>query len=265
MNGSRTNNSQIYDVDGNVCTTRPGKAYTDPESTPAKCNTYYGGLFDQSKSSTWGSSGDGASVGIISDDLKDSGNVSYGTDTFTLSSNISLEAYPFEIISGNSSKQATFLNLLGVGLNATILELLRSAGEIPSRVWSVYDGWLGTRDDQPSDGVVVLGGYDAAKVSGPNITIDFASNPTDTDANKRNCRLLVTIRNMELKFRNGTSSSMLPQDTSALSYCIFPDYQFISIIPDLWTNFLALTGSEDADRSVSPLSFWQNLVKADTA
>ena len=59
---------------------------------------------------------------------------------------------------------------IGLGFNLTILNILKSAGHIGSRTWSLCWGLAGATAHAQVDGSLVFGGYDAGKVKGPNFT-----------------------------------------------------------------------------------------------
>lgn len=53
---------------------------------------------------------------------------------------------------------------LGLGTNFTVLSALQTRHQIASRVWSMFYGLTGVDADAQLDGVLVLGGYDHAKM-----------------------------------------------------------------------------------------------------
>lgn len=71
------------------------------------------------------------------------------------------------------------------------------------------------------DGQLVLGGYDAAKVTGPNITQKLMPSTANCQSG-----MYLTITNMVLGFPNGTKSDMLAP--SMLSACIWLDWPVIT-------------------------------------
>ena len=50
-----------------------------------------------------------------------------------------------------------------------------STSIIASRTYRYFKGWTGAYAEYQTDGSTVLGGYDAAKVTGSDITLQFAS------------------------------------------------------------------------------------------
>ena len=81
--------------------TNPDTYHTKPNSTPLECYSFYGGLFDKSKSSTWVSANTTAAVGLIDPVTtleNNAGNFSYGSDTLELSSNVTnVSTYPWAL------------------------------------------------------------------------------------------------------------------------------------------------------------------------
>lgn len=71
------------------------------------------------------------------------------------------------------------------------------------------------------DGQLVLGGYDAAKVMGPNMTQKLLPSSVGCESG-----MYLTLTNMILGFPNGTKADMLAPST--LSACIRLDYPAIS-------------------------------------
>jgi hypothetical protein len=66
---------------------------------------------------------------------------------------------------------------MGLGTNSTLLNALISAKAIASRTWGYSQGWTGAEAENQVDGSLVLGGYDAAKTKGNNVTVPFSNDP----------------------------------------------------------------------------------------
>ena len=83
---------------------------------------------------------------------------------------------------------------------------------------------------------MVLGGYDAAKVAGSNITLPFA--PSDDCA----CGYVITVTDIKMNLRNGSNISIIGQSGgSSLNACIDGDGPII-ITKDIWWAFTNITG-----------------------
>ena len=266
---SQTNNTAIFDT-YNQCYTDAGANYTKPNSTAAGCFSFYGGAFNESRSSTWTSSSSFAALGVPKDSITWFGPISYGSDTVTLTSNISTSKSPLLIDYGRTGYEAFFMNSIGLGINSTLLNTLVSTGKIASRTWSMFNGFTGSQSHNQSDGILVLGGYDEAKISGntaENITIDFNfASDTNDIADCPATGMIITVNNMTLVWPNGTQAGLMGSSRSSqMGACVIPNYDYISVTNDMWQTFVSVTNSEEAGRSNSPLSWFQNLVTADSA
>lgn len=94
------------------------------------------------------------------------------------------------------------------------------------------------------DGNLVLGGYDAAKISGPNYTSKLTNNP--------NCdsSMIVTVTAITMNLLNGSDPNILGTNYgSALQMCVDASYPIISIPNDTWSNFELFAGANYIARS----------------
>ena len=110
------------------------------------------------------------------------------------------------------------MNTLGIGRNSTLLNTLFSAGAIASRTWSYWHGWAGAESQHQIDGNLTVGGYDAAKTLGTNVTLPF------TNSEPENCPsgYIVTITEIKMNLKNGSSPSILGASNkgSAMRACV---------------------------------------------
>ncbi len=137
---------------------------------------------------------------------------------------------------------------LGLGSNSTILNALKTSGQIASRSWSVFWGRTGATANTQLDGSFVVGGYDRAKVSDANCTRSLNSS-------KSSCvnEMLVTIIDIVLNFPNGTDASLFDgAQSSAMAACIVPDYPVLMTMPldPYFSSFETLTNTSFTDRSL---------------
>jgi hypothetical protein len=134
---------------------------------------------------------------------------------------------------------------IGLGLNSTVLNNLKETGRIASRVYSYWWGIDSTLSNVAMDGQLVLGGYDAAKVTGPNVTANIIPWTVSCPSG-----MYVTVQNMVLDFPNGTNADMLFPST--LSACLQPDFPVaISLRADpYFNNFQKLTDSYYSNNSL---------------
>ena len=269
---SQTNNTAVFDVH-NQCYTDAGANYTRPNSTAAECFSFYGGAFNESRSSTWTNAGSYGALGVPEDSIVDFGPIAYVTDTLSLISIISTPRFPFVIDHGRTGYEAFFMNTVGLGINSTLLNTLISARKIPTRTWSMFNGFTGSQSQNQSNGILVLGGYDEAKIFGSvadNITIDMDFSPDAiSSTNLAKCPatgMIITVSNMTLAWPNGTKASLMGSSAGdTLRGCVIPNYDYISMQSDMWETFVSLTDTQEVGRSNSPLSWFQNLVTAESA
>lgn len=213
--------------------------------TSAACVTFRGGQYNQLGSKTRGV----ASTNAYPADASSYPQCDYVTDNFTLSSNITLGNFPIGIAQADWGEQGYFPQMaLGLGSNSTVLNTLKSTGQIASRSWSMFWGRTGATANTQIDGNFVFGGYDRAKVTGANYTSSLTtSKPSCTT------ELLVTITDMILNFANGTDASLFGgTQSSALAACIVPTYPVLMTIPTdpYFNNFESMTGENLPGRSL---------------
>jgi hypothetical protein len=106
---------------------------------------------------------------------------------------------------------------IGLGRNSTLLNALRESERINSRTYSFWWGRNSASSANSMDGQLVLGGYDAAKVTGPNITQKLLPSTVGCGSG-----MYLTVTNMVLGFPNGTKAEMLSPST--ISACIQLDF-----------------------------------------
>ncbi|KAF4949360.1 hypothetical protein FSARC_13491, partial [Fusarium sarcochroum] len=162
-----------------------------------------------------------------------------GTDDIELEGSVQLKDFPIGIPVFKWDAGYTYLHALGLGSNSTYLNALQKAGNIGSRVWSIFWGRVWVEDDL--DGSLVLGGYDEEKVTGDNYTA-----PLDYDdyVGSSGCftGMRVVLSDIKVNFRNGTEKSIFPTDT-ALPCCIDPHHHLLLDAPTAYvSNFQQVTG-----------------------
>ena len=223
--------------------------------TRPQCFNQFGGLFDEGASSTWVSTNytalDTAAeccAGQIDD--------AWGTDIVTLNANMSLPGFPLGIIRGRQDP----MNTLGFGLNSTLITRLMTIGAVSSNTFGMFQGWTGELSQHQSDGGLTVGGYDASKIAGPNITLPMVKQDDCTTG------LVVSISDINMNLKNGSNVSILGESQgSAMKACIDPNFTPITLSEDIWWAFENVTGVNDTGRSVNPTSYWAMTVPADGA
>ena len=90
----------------------------------------------------------------------------------------------------------------------------------------------------------MLGGYDADKISGNNLTIPFSDDP--------NCptRYLVNVTDIKMNLKNGSNPSLLgPSAGSTLRACIRPGFPHLSLPQATWTKFVEISKVQETGKS----------------
>lgn len=226
--------------------------------TRLQCSNQQGGLFDEGSSSSW-SSANYYALGTASEDTSDQHQDVWGSDTVVVNTTLSLTTFPLGIVRASEDPSSS-MNVLGLGRNSTLLSGLISAGAIASRTYGLFQGWTGGEPQWQTDGSLTLGGYDAAKVTGNNITLPMSP---EGDCNSG---YIVSVTDIKMNLKNGSNVSILGQSAgSAMRACIEPGFNPISLSEDIWWAFTNVTGVEEEFRSTSPLEWWGMMIPADGA
>jgi hypothetical protein len=232
LNHRPLNNSFIYGTNG-FC-----------GGSTAACTTFRGGQYNQLASKS-------AAVAATNSYPVDGSpypQCNYISDNFTLSSNVTVGNFPIGVAQADWGEQGYLPQMaLGLGPNSTILNALKSSGQIASRSWSMFWGRTGATSNTQLDGNFVFGGYDRAKVSGANYTRSLSNaNPNCGTA------MLVTITDIILNFPNGTDASLFDGvQSEAMPACIVPSYPVLMTVPldPYFSTFESLTNASITDRS----------------
>lgn len=151
------------------------------------------------------------------------------------------------------------VNALGVGRGSTLLDTLVSRGDIASKTYSFWEGWTGAQAQHQMDGNLILGGYDAAKIDGKNITLPFITDYHCPGG------YIVTISDIKMNLLNGSNPSILgPSAGSALRACIGPGYPIMSFSLDIWNAFVDVSGVTEVGRSLQT-NFYGMLIATNTS
>lgn len=223
---SELNNTYIYDE---LSDCDPSIIFND-----LICQVRRGGYFIETNSSTFAKAIDLISAGGATQEISTAGTelgvkrlISTslsGTESLTLAPAKAL-TLPIGIPRQRWDNGYTILSPLGLGSNSTYLNALVRAGQIPSRVWSIFWGRMWTNTGA-MDGQVVLGGYDQEKVIGANYT-----QPLDySEATGCWTGMKVTVSGLLVNFRNGDDVDVLPKN-SAIPVCIVPHRQLLLEAP----------------------------------
>lgn len=217
-------------------------------TTDAWCATHHGGWYVSGDSSTYKIASSATEAGGTEAEGKTNASFSnWMTENFTLSSNLTLSRFPVGIPrvplgDSNYNPQA----VLGLDSGSTLLNALKNGGHIGARIWSMFWGLTGATSSTKMDGNFILGGYDAAKVSGKayNYSIDSGDGAS--------CEYMVTIQDMLLNFPNGSASSLFDGvQSQLLQACIDTSFPTLITLPyePYFANFEKMSGMTCANRS----------------
>lgn len=213
------------------------------DTTKQQCYTQRGGLYDPTQSS---SANFGLDVYAAGGEVHDTDRAaathiwfnSFFEDTLRLG-NASIDDFPLGMpgfdVGGRFDTQAN----LGLGQNSTLLSHLKESGRIASRTYSYWAGVGTATEGVTRDGALVLGGYDAAKVIGPNITGNLQPWSLGCPSG-----MYVTVNGMELNFPNGTNADMITP--SVLTACLQVDFPYLITLPQIpyFRHFEAFTQTQ---------------------
>jgi hypothetical protein len=208
------NNTFVYGQNG-LC---------DSKKTQEWCETFRGGQYSpvSSYSRTVANQSN-----VPTDQTVTYPNNSYVGDWLQIADELMID-FPVGIVLADWGEQGYFpMNALGFGLNSSVYRALLSQQRIVSRSVSMFWGLQGPNKHSQLDGTFVIGGYDQAKVSGPNYTMPLAKNDDNC-----NTKMVVTITDLVLNFANGTDASLFNgTHNTALKACVDPSYPVLMTLP----------------------------------
>jgi hypothetical protein len=163
----------------------------------------------------------------------------YVSDTLKLSDDVSLEGFTMGVALNDLDTQGYYPTMtFGVGTASTLLNTLKSSGKIASRTFSFFAGRFGAVAAAQSDGGMVFGGYDKAKVTGQKYTYPLTRGTgCGTD-------MVVVISDIQLNFPNGTNASLFEGSQSeSITACLKPSLPVFMNIPlkPYFERWLAMT------------------------
>lgn len=209
-------------------------------STETQCFTQRGGEYDPgSSSSSHGTTNVYSAGGDPSDTARALGThiwySGWATDNLSIG-NVSFDDYPVGMAGFDFGGRFDTQGNIGLGANSTLMSAMADGGHIPSRTYSYWWGIDNPNPDVAMDGQIVFGGYDAAKVTGPNVTAELLDWTAPCPSG-----MYLTLSDLILDFPNGTTASILKPST--ISACIQPDFPFLMTLPKspYYDNFESLT------------------------
>lgn len=224
-------------------------------NTRLQCSNQYGGLFDEGSSTMW-SPANFTALGTAAESTSDQHNDTWGIDTLLVNTTLLIPHFPLGIFRGSTDYQ----NTLGLGRSSTMLNALVSARAIFSRTFSIFQGWTGSQTQYQTDGSLILGGYDSAKIRGSNITLPF------TVEDNCNNGFIISVTDINMNLRNGSNVSIIGRSQgSAMRACIEPNFSPITLSEEIWWAFTNVTGVAETGRSISPINPWGMMIPASGA
>ncbi|KAH6882008.1 aspartic peptidase domain-containing protein [Alternaria rosae] len=170
-----------------------------------------GGAFDAPKSTSYAVSIKSQWNGSQIDAEDSTGAYVYFNDDVAFQENGNVDGFPLvmdsEVWGGGQSG-------LPLGTNSSFLRAAVAGGVAPSQVFGL---WSGSRGIDPHDGLLVVGGYDRARVDPAS---DFTTFPIGEWNLERACPLQVTVTNLTYQ-----DIPLIPDGTDGLIACIEPSTQ----------------------------------------
>jgi hypothetical protein len=203
----------------NSWTYNTSSPYCPEDKTDRWCDTYRGGLYDPGESSNAKPVADVRAAGGSPSDTDRTLGLHIWDSSWSLDNlgieNITLDGFPIGLPGFDYGEQYHSQGAVGLGRNSTLLTALKDAGHISSRSYGYWWGEDGATPNARVDGSLVLGGYDAAKVQGPNTTIALRTPSLGCMSG-----MYMTITDIIMRFPNSTRSSIVVS--------VFPRPQTIS-------------------------------------
>jgi len=205
---------------------------TSSESNISACIGASGGVFYIDKSTSWKAAPDGGWNGTSTDPAEHDGHTLLGWDTAVFSGDIQVPGMPLAVWSDVDPLNRT---ALGLGANSSTLRALVSAGVLPEFPQQIGI-FMGSRSElQGSDGEIILGGYDTARVNG-----SFTWFPIGKRFPNLNCPLQVLLEDIILTNTNG-SQSLMADTYSKVPACVDLIENAFSFTPELYQKWANLT------------------------
>lgn len=181
------------------------------------CFVGHGGEYDPSLSTS--SLASDPPVTPFVDDGVDS---NWTTDSLTVDDDSSLRSFKLGVPADQLHRNRPQAEI-GVAVNSTFINALRTMGNISSNIYSLF--WGDEFANQPRDGSVVFGGYDESIMGESVVTKAF----TQTDSR---CPegMMVDLTEMKLNNQNGTVIDLLA-GFGILHVCVVPSLRAVMAIP----------------------------------
>lgn len=185
------------------------------------------------------------------------------TETLNLGKDFTLQKFPIARVKDPSNwnlQDYATQNIIGLGTGSTLISSLKNAKRIMSRAVGIHWGLDGVTSKDQSLGSFVLGGYDKAKTYGDGLTQLL------TDKEECASKIVISIQDIVLNFRNGTDVSLFPSTSggTALQACLLPERPVLMDMPrnPYFNNLEDATGNLEASRSYG-IDFWNVILGTD--
>ncbi|OAG22759.1 hypothetical protein CC77DRAFT_1018742 [Alternaria alternata] len=200
-------------------------------ATNDSCIGGLGGAFDSTKSTSYAVSIKSQWNGSQIDDEDDTGGYVYFNDDVAFQENGHVDGFPLVM---DSEVWGGIQSGLPLGTNSSFLRAAVAGGVAPSQVFGL---WSGSRGIDPHDGLLVVGGYDRARVDPAS---NFTTFPIGEWSLERACPLQVTVTNLTYQDR-----PLIPDGSDELIACIEPSTQRFVFPPAIAQAFGVYTGQNE--------------------
>jgi hypothetical protein len=186
---------------------------------PYTCLVSHGGQYNQSLSTTARDL-----LAPIAPFIDEKVDTNWTSDSVKLDNGATIHDWRFgtprpQLRDESSNGQA----VIGVGVNSTFINALRTAGDISSNAYSLF--WGDEFTDEPRDGAFTLGGYDEAILGDSMVTKGF------TRSEERCAEgMIVEVTHMRLNHQDGPTVDLL-DGLGALNVCVIPSLRAVMAVP----------------------------------
>lgn len=150
-------------------------------------------------------------------------------------------------VSATDSQKGANKSLLALGPDSSVLETFLNNSKVPSSFHSIF---FGSRSlDYPTDGELIVGGWNAARVAGPFVNYTISAFPMSVA-----CPLRVKVKQITLGNVNGSNPLMTSGygTNQSISACIDPlqnQLTFPDALYNVWANITQHPTTQPTDGS----------------
>jgi aspartyl protease len=206
---------------------------TNTTSDISECTELSGGVFDIASSKTLVQVPNVKDWNVTAPDPQgDGSSVIYGYDALSFAQNATVPSFPIEVWSNESSNS---ISALGFGSASSVLSSLLAAGIIPSPEFGLFYG--SESINSPTDGELIFGGYNAARVHGNFTTYPVGQQFETTTP----CPLQVHLSDIRVVDSQQNSRSIFSDPAARVAACINPLTYDILLSDTLFNSWALLT------------------------